>query len=212
MIKFKPALRLKNRSYSLTGPANNDERVVLKGKRVLLIPPRLDDYAQWKKVRAANRDFLTPYEPRWASDSLSKNFFLRRLKRQTEEVAHSRGAFFYIHHQQSGKIIGGININDIRMGAQRCGTLGYWLDQGHQGQGYMREAAGLVIGHAFYTLKLRRLNAACLKGNESSVKLLAALGFEEEGYAKKYLQINGKWQDHRLFGLCSNYSEMRTPQ
>lgn len=204
MIKFKPALRLKSRSHSLTCSANNDECMVLKGKRVLLIPPRLEDYAQWKTVRAANREFLMPYEPRWAPDSLSKNFFLRRLKRQAEEVAHSRGAFFYIHDEQSGHIIGGININDIRLGAQRCGTLGYWLGQDHQGQGYMREAARLLIDHAFNTLKLRRLHAACLIDNDRSVNLLISLGFEEEGYAKKYLQINGRWQDHRLFGLCND--------
>ena len=155
--------------------------------------------ALWRQVRAKNQNFLTPYEPQWAADSLTKDFFMRRLKRQQKEWQSGRGCFFLIHHRDSKKIIGGINLNDIRLGAARHASLGYWLDETHQGQGYMTEAGLLVIDYAFHVLKLRRLNAACLPDNESSVKLLTRLGFEEEGFAKAYLQINGAWQDHRLF-------------
>ena len=64
----------------------------------------------------------------------------------------------------------------------------------------MFEVAKLAMDYAFEKLNLRRLNAACLPDNHRSAKLLLKLGFEEEGFAKKYLQINGQWQDHRLFG------------
>ena len=31
--------------------------------------------------------------------------------------------------------------------------------------------------------------------------MLEKNGFVEEGFAEKYLQINGRWEDHVLFGL-----------
>lgn len=173
----------------------------LEGFRIVLRPPCLSDYSQWASVRAKNKNFLTPYEPEWAEDFLTKDFFLRRLERQKKERKAHRGAFFLIHHKAEGGIIGGINLNDIRLGPARHASLGYWLDENHQGQGYMREAGKLVIDYAFNVLKLKRLNAACLPDNDRSIKLLHALGFDDEGFAKAYLQINGTWQDHRLFGL-----------
>ena len=93
------------------------------------------------------------------------------------------------------------------MGALRHGNLGYWLDEDLQNKGYMFEAANLVLNYAFDDLNLKRINAACLPHNVRSIKLLKKLGFEEEGYARKYFQINGVWQDHRLFGLCSDKSK-----
>lgn len=176
---------------------------VIEGQRLELRPPSIEDYPKWSTVRAANQEFLTPFEPEWAQDCLTEDFFIRRLKRQARDFKAGSGCYFFIHHKDSRDIIGGINLNDIKMGAARHASLGYWIDQDYQGQGYMLEAGKLIVAYAFDILNLRRLNAGCLPDNERSVKLLLRLGFEEEGYAKKYLQINGKWQDHRLFGLVN---------
>ena len=40
-----------------------------------------------------------------------------------------------------------------------------------------------------------------LPRNERSARLLARLGFEREGYARRYLQIAGVWEDHVLTAL-----------
>lgn len=194
MIKFKTALRPNKRAENLLAPR-------LQGQRISLKPPSIEDFDLWKEVREKNRFFLKPYEPEWSKDSLTQDFFLRRLDRQNTERKEGRGAYFLIHRDH--KIIGGINLNNIQMGAARHASLGYWLDQDYQGQGYMNEAAHVVIDYAFNVLKLKRLNAACLPDNERSINMLLKLGFEEEGYAKNYLQINGQWQDHRLFGLIN---------
>ena len=178
----------------------------IEGLRLELRSPCPEDYPEWSAVRAENQEFLIPFEPKWADDCLTHGFFMRRLKRQARDFKAGSGRYFFIHHKQSGYIIGGINLNDIKMGAARHASLGYWLAKDYQGQGYMLEAGKLVIDYAFDVLKLRRLNAGCLPDNERSVKLLLRLGFEEEGYAKKYLQINGQWQDHRLFGLVNDNS------
>ncbi len=67
-------------------------------------------------------------------------------------------------------------------------------------QGFMTEAAGLVCEFAFERLRLHRVEASCLPHNDPSRKLLARLGFTEVGFAKAYLRINGKWEDHVLWG------------
>jgi ribosomal-protein-alanine N-acetyltransferase len=65
----------------------------------------------------------------------------------------------------------------------------------------MKEALRLMLGFAFDRLHMHRIEAACLPNNDTSRHLLTHCGFREEGYARKYLCIDGKWQDHVLFGL-----------
>lgn len=196
MIKLKPDWRRKKLPLQLV-------RTRLEGQRLYLTPPAIDDYAEWSLLRAKNQKFLEPYEPTWPKDCLTRNFFTRRLKRQAEEVAAGRGQYFFIRDKMTHDILGGLNLNNIQMGAAKQAALGYWLDEDTQGQGYMGEAVRTLTAHAFDNLGLRRLNAACLPDNTRSVTLLLNCGFEEEGFAKAYLQINGKWQDHRLFGLVN---------
>lgn len=176
----------------------------LVGERLYLRAPTLEDHPKWHAVRARNKEFLTPFEPQWTEDALSEEFFKRRLARQQQEMTAHRGAFFLIFAKDSDYIIGGLNLNNIQYGAARCCSFGYWLDEEKQGQGYMYEAVALAIDYAFSVLKLHRINASCLPDNQRSVNMLHRHGFEEEGFAKQYLQINGKWQDHRLFGLVSS--------
>jgi len=101
----------------------------------------------------------------------------------------------------SDVLIGGIALNDVRRGMAQKGTLGYWIGEPYARQGYMSEAVGLVCSFAFETLKLHRLEAGCLPRNEASRRLLARLGFMQEGFARAYLRINGKWEDHILWGM-----------
>lgn len=201
MINFKRGLRLNKKQT----PLPRQTMQALEGFRVAVKPPVFEDFDIWAQVRLKNQNDLIPFEPKWADDCHSEAYFIRRLKKQQKSRDAGTGAYFLIHHKANGTIIGGINLNDIRLGAARHASLGYWLDKDYQGQGYMHEAARLVIDYAFDVLKLERINAACLPDNEPSAKLLLSLGFEEEGFAKKYLQINGEQRDHRLFGLIAKH-------
>ncbi len=200
MIKFNKDWRPK-KELSMAGKLLSP---VLMSDRLILKPPAQDDYFLWRQVREKNRDFLKPFEPEWPKDCLTQDFYKRRLQRQDKDRQSGCGAYFFLHHAQSLKIIGGLNLNNIQMGAACHACLGYWLDDGAQGQGYMSEALSLIIPYSFNAIGLKRLNAACLIDNSKSANMLLKLGFEEEGTAKKYFEINGKWQDHRLFGLCAS--------
>ena len=96
-------------------------------------------------------------------------------------------------------MVGGITLSNIRRGPSQCGTLGYWVGQDHARKGYMTEATEAVVAHAFDTLRLTRLEAACLEENTPSRALLAACDFHFEGIARSYLEVDGRVRDHMLF-------------
>lgn len=173
----------------------------LTGERVLVRPPMLGDYKIWRAVREQNRDFLQKFEPSWPENCLDKVFFQKRLARQAKDWELDRCYCFLIFEKVNGALLGGFNVNNVVRGAAHFASLGYWLAEEKQGNGYMREALGLMIDFARDELLLHRLNAACIPENERSAKLLLGAGFIEEGFAENYLKINGQWTDHRLFGL-----------
>lgn len=175
--------------------------VRIETDRLVLRPAYAGDYPQWKFVRSRNYDYLKPFEPAWSAGCLSKDFFERRVKRLTDDWNNDRTYAFVLIHKEEGSLIGGLNINNVSRGAANFGSLGYWLDESAQGQGYMTEAGFAVLGHAFSTLHFSRMNAATLAHNQKSRTMLERLGFAEEGFAQKYIQIDGRRQDHVLFGL-----------
>lgn len=175
--------------------------LVLESERLFMRPPSPDDWAAWAKVRRANQDHIQPFEPLWPQEPFSEALFQRRIERQSQEWALGYAQAFLIFKREDGALIGGMNINNICRGAAQYAALGYWIDKAHEGQGYMAEAIALTLAHCFETLGLHRVNASCLPHNIRSKKTLIMAGFKQEGFAEKYLQINGVWEDHLLFGL-----------
>ena len=68
-------------------------------------------------------------------------------------------------------------------------------------RGYMKEALDILIPSLFLDLQLNRIEAATLENNLASKNLLKKIGFKKEGNLRKYLKINGEWQDHVLYSL-----------
>lgn len=68
----------------------------------------------------------------------------------------------------------------------------------------MLEALGLVSRFAFDTLRLHRIEAACIPDNKRSIRVLEKAGFQREGLLRSYLRINGIWQDHYLYALIAD--------
>lgn len=176
-------------------------KIVLQGFRISMRPPTQHDWLEWAEVRQKNKLYLEPFEPEWATDALTEDYFRRRLKLQFDEWQADRARAFLIFKWDGDELIGGMNINNICRGVAQYASLGYWISENEQGQGYMAEALKLTVRYCFENLKLHRVNASCLPHNERSKNLLLKGGFTQEGFAEKYLQINKLWQDHILFGL-----------
>ena len=101
-------------------------------------------------------------------------------------------------------MVGLANINNIVRGVFHSGTLGYGIDHLYEGQGYMLEALTEVVRYAFGEMNLHRLEANYLPHNVRSGALLRKLGFSVNGYARDYLMINGRWEDHVLTSLINS--------
>ena len=183
----------RNVSFSETGP-------VLAGEGVILRPPQMGDYPRWAALREGSRDFLTPWEPTWPPDDLTRGAFRRRLRRYAEDMRTDQSYAFLIVRSSDNKLVGGLTLANIRRGVAQAGSLGYWMGFPHARRGYMTAAVRAVIPFAFATLRLHRLEAACIPTNAASIRLLENTGFVREGYARDYLCINGIWQDHLLYG------------
>jgi ribosomal-protein-alanine N-acetyltransferase len=190
---------------------SNAATPVLTGGRLVLRAPVMADYKEWRALRRASRDFLKPYEPRWTEADLAQHVFAARIKRGTIEAVEGTDFNFFIFLKDAGRqfLVGGVTLSNIRRRAAQHATLGYWMGSNFAGQGIMSEAVGLVVTFAFQTLDLHRIHAAFLPFNTASRRVLEKNGFREEGYAESYLQIDGKWADHVLFGLNRERYEAR---
>jgi len=178
----------------------SDPQPSVVGEGVILRTPQPTDYPEWAALREQSREFLTPWEPTWPADDLSRSAFRRRLRRYTEDLRTDQSYAFLIFRSADGRLVGGLTLANVRRGVAQAGSLGYWMGRPHTRHGYMTAAVRAVIPFAFGTLRLHRLEAACIPTNTASIRLLENTGFVREGYAREYLCINGIWQDHLLYG------------
>jgi ribosomal-protein-alanine N-acetyltransferase len=181
----------------------------IAGRRIYLRAPTMEDWAEWAELRARSRTFLTPWEPTWPDDSLGRDHFRRRLRQQVREwrAGEAYGLFIFLNERR--RLVGGINLSNVRRGVAQAASVGYWMGQPHAGQGLMTDALRTLLPFVFDELRLHRLEAACLPHNDPSKAVLAKVGFHEEGLARQYLRINGQWADHLLFALLrADYDQM----
>lgn len=173
----------------------------LESADLLLRPAMIEDFAQWAALRAQSRAFLEPWEPSWPLDDLTEPSFRARLARAADDIASDNAYPFLIFARESGDLLGGISLSHVRRRAAQSAMLGYWMGAPHAGKGHMGRAVRAICGFAFERLRLERIEAACLPGNAASIKVLTKAGFSREGFARQYLAIAGRRQDHLLFGL-----------
>jgi [ribosomal protein S5]-alanine N-acetyltransferase len=184
------------------------QQPVLTGKLVHLRYPRMADYPAWMRLRGESRDFLRPWEPLWASDELTKGAYRRRIKRYYREIRQDGAYVFFVFRNDDKTLIGGCTLSNVRRGVAQTCALGYWIGQRFARQGYMSDALRTLIPFIFSTLGLHRIEAACLPINDASKNLLTKSGFVQEGLARRYLKIDGEWQDHLLFALLQDEAQL----
>jgi [ribosomal protein S5]-alanine N-acetyltransferase len=177
----------------------SEQLPAIAGDGVLLRAPQMGDFAEWAALREASRDFLTPWEPTWPADDLTRSSFRRRIKRYFEDQRSDLAYPFFIFRKSDNALVGGLTLANVRRGCAQAGSLGYWMGAGFAGRGHMTAAVRAVLPFAFATLRLHRVEAACIPANVASIRLLEKTGFRREGVARQYLCIDGAWQDHLLF-------------
>ena len=176
----------------------------IDGEGVFLRAPEARDYAEWSALREASRAYLTPWEPTWAADELSRGSFRYKLRRYAEDARDDKAYALFVFREDDGALAGGITLSNVRRGVAQTASLGYWAGQSFASKGVTTAAVRVCIRYAFEDLELHRVEAACQPENAPSRRVLEKAGFVQEGRARGYLKINGQWRDHLLWGAVND--------
>ena len=99
----------------------------IEGDGVVLRAPQMADFAAWAALRETSRDFLTPWEPTWPADDLTRGAFRRRLRRYAEDMRTDQAYPFFLFRDEDNALVGGLTLANIRRGVAQAGSLGYWI-------------------------------------------------------------------------------------
>jgi ribosomal-protein-alanine N-acetyltransferase len=174
----------------------------LTTQRLVLRPPRTGDVGELRKTLRRNHAHLQPWNPapRAGEDPTSITEISNQVLRQRREWKNGRAfAFLVALRDEPSTLIGKIALTGIMRGAMHGAYLGYWMDVDQQSKGLCTEGIRAVLDFAFGPAELHRIQAAIMPRNEKSLRVIERLGFRREGYAERYLQIAGTWEDHILF-------------
>ncbi len=130
-------------------PTSGPAALVPRGHGLLLRAPQMSDFLQWAQLREQSRAYLTPWEPIWPSDDLTRAGFRRRLRRYAEDIAADRSYPFIVFRESDGAMIGGITLANVRRGIVQAGTIGYWVGEPHADRGYMTAALRVLLPTLF---------------------------------------------------------------
>ncbi|MER7133488.1 GNAT family N-acetyltransferase [Streptosporangium saharense] len=158
----------------------------------------MDDAAALTERLRENRGFLAPWVPARDDD-----FFTVAVQRDLLGKAlraYSDGTMLPLAIlDDTGALVGRIDISGITRGAFQSGSVGYWVSESHNGRGIATEAVSETKEIAFTELGLHRLQAETLAHNTASQRVLRHNGFVPYGIAPQYLKIAGEWQEHILY-------------
>lgn len=150
------------------------------------------------RYRTENRDHLAPWEPLRTEAHYTREGCRLTLEAGLEAARSDRGYPFAVLTPDGSEMIASFTFANVVRGVFQACHLGYGMARKHEGKGLMFEALDAAIRYAFGPLDFHRVMANHMPRNERSGRLLGRLGFEKEGYAKRYLKIDGLWEDHVL--------------
>ena len=102
-----------------------------------------------------------------------------------------------------GRLAGEITLSSIQRGPFQNAFVGYWVDRALAGNGLAPEATVLVLQFAIEELGLHRVEIAIVPRNQASRRVVEKLGLREEGVALRYLEIDGRWEDHVRYAITA---------
>lgn len=155
-----------------------------------------------------NADHFKPWSALYEKDYFSIWYhrqWLETLEREMNEGRQMKFGVFLKHNDS--RIIGTVSFSNIIGGIFQSCFLGYRFDKDELRKGYATEAIAALSKYVFSEIKLHRIEANIMPSNTASIGLVEKLGFVNEGLAKKYLKIDGNWEDHLHYVLLNNQAE-----
>jgi ribosomal-protein-alanine N-acetyltransferase len=170
------------------------------GSKVYVRALLISDAPELLELRLRNTDFLRSWEPRRPEPGYTLEAQEAQLRYMVESAALDRSYHFGLFMLDE-TMVGTITLSNVARGAWQNATVGYFVDEAHNGKGFATEAIGLVVRLAFSEIGLHRVQAGVMPRNPASMRALEKAGFRREGVSPHYLQIAGVWEDHVMFAI-----------
>ncbi|WDG17940.1 GNAT family N-acetyltransferase [Microbacterium sp. Clip185] len=163
----------------------------------VLRPLAMGDASALADAYRRNREHLAPWEPLRPERFFTQDGQEEDIAARAASAEAGAGCSLGVFHGE--RIVGRFNLAGIVRGPFQSGGLGYWVDRDVTGRGIATSAVRAIVTAAREELGLHRLEASTLTHNHASQSVLRKAGFEQIGFAPRYLQIAGRWQDHNLY-------------
>jgi [ribosomal protein S5]-alanine N-acetyltransferase len=167
-------------------------------------PVRLRDGRPWAEIRARDERHLAPWEPDspglWAQRNTPAEWPARW---SALRAIGRRGLALPFAITVDDGFVGQVMVGNVVRDPLWSAYVGYWVGSHVTGSGVTTAAVALVLDHCFGPVRLHRVEATVRPENAASRRVLAKLGFREEGLFRRYLNVDGAWRDHLCYALTS---------
>ncbi|WP_409253024.1 GNAT family N-acetyltransferase [Bacillus sp. SCS-153A] len=175
--------------------------MLLTGERIYLRPFEDNDAESLLRLVKRNKTFWGQTEPEWQAGYYTFEGQLQNIHYFRE--GFRRGQFYTlgIYDKGNQRLIGIVNLYDVKGGPFQSAMAGYSVDKKHIGKGIASESLQLLLSFAFQVLQLNRVAAEVLPRNGSSLRVLEKAGFQKEGFRRDNILIGGVWESHLQYAL-----------
>jgi ribosomal-protein-alanine N-acetyltransferase len=177
--------------------------VLLSDGQWLVRSAGIEDAKMISDYFVANKEHLKPWEPTREPNFYERRNWTQRLIKLTELHNLSLGFYLLVIDASTNTMVGTISFSQLaRFPIYSC-HVGYSLAYNAMGNGIMTTALKLACDYMFQVQHMHRINAAYMPRNKRSESVLQKNGFVMEGFAKEYILINDRWEDHNLTSLVN---------
>lgn len=150
-----------------------------------------------------NRHFLKEWDPTPRDEFYTLWYQKDELRYEYNLFKKNKLMKLWLVKKEDKRLIGNLCFSSIVMGNFKSCYLGYKLDKDEINKGYMTEAIRKAVRIMFDEYGLHRIEVNIMPRNVRSLRVMEKLGFEHEGQSRRYLEVNGVWEDHVHFA-CYN--------
>jgi ribosomal-protein-serine acetyltransferase len=173
----------------------------LETPRLVLTPIDTSDAQDLWLAVEGSRAHLEPWLP-WVPFTSDPDASYRYADASAADWDHARACRFAIRDRSGRSLLGVVGL-EVFAHLHQSAELGYWLRRDATGNGWMTEAARMVVGWSFGKVNLHRIRVAAATDNHASLAVIRRLGFRFEGVSREAERCNGRWLDHAVFGLLA---------
>lgn len=173
----------------------------LRSGAVRLRPLRRRDQDAWQRLRRRNAAWLLPWEATAPDGTVPRASFSGYVRQLNRAAREDTGYAFVVEYR--GELVGQVSVAGVNRGSLQSASIGYWISEHVAGRGIIPTAVAMVADYCFTDLGLHRVEINIRPENTASLRVVAKLGFRDEGLRRSYLHIQGRWADHRTFALTA---------